>query len=73
MTRSWRAGSGETVGREAARTCDGVSDVLPDGTYLAVLIRPAIRGAYGSSCWPPPARARTLDDINAIPDAFDAW
>jgi hypothetical protein len=45
--------------------------VLPDGTYLTALIKPTIRGARRERLL---AAARTdadLDDINAVPDAFD--
>jgi hypothetical protein len=48
-----------------------VVKILPDGTYLTVLIKPTIRGGRRERLLAA-ARARAdLDDINAVPDAFD--
>ena len=45
--------------------------VLPDGTYLTVLIKPAIRGARRERLLAAARDGVDLDDINAVPDAFD--
>jgi len=45
--------------------------VLPDGTYLTVLIKPAIRGSRREQLLAAARAGENLDDINAVPDAFD--
>jgi hypothetical protein len=45
--------------------------VLPDGTYLTVLIKPTIRGARRQRLLAAARDGVDLDDINAVPDAFD--
>lgn len=45
--------------------------VLPDGTYLTVLIKPAIRGARRERLLAAARAGADLADINAVPDAFD--
>jgi hypothetical protein len=48
-----------------------VVTVLPDGTYLSVLINPAIRGARRQRLLAAARAGTDLDDINLVPDAFD--
>jgi hypothetical protein len=45
--------------------------VLPDGTYLTVLIKPTIRGARRERLLAAARAGEDLQDINAVPDAFD--
>ena len=45
--------------------------VLPDGTYWTVLIRPTIRGRRRERLLQAARAGLDLDDINAVPDAFD--
>jgi hypothetical protein len=45
--------------------------VLPDGTYLTVLIRPAIRGTRRERLLAAARDGADLADINTVPDAFD--
>jgi len=45
--------------------------VLPDGTYLTVLIKPTIRGGRRERLLTAARTRQDLDDINAVPDAFD--
>ena len=45
--------------------------VLPDGTYLTVLITPTIRGARRERLLAAARAGADLTDINAVPDAFD--
>jgi hypothetical protein len=45
--------------------------VLPDGTYLTVLIAPSIRGARRERLLAAARAGQDLSDINAVPDAFD--
>ena len=45
--------------------------VLPDGTYWTVLIRPTIRGGRRERLLQAARAGLDLDDINAVPDAFD--
>ncbi|MBM0230300.1 MULTISPECIES: IS4 family transposase [Micromonospora] len=45
--------------------------VLPDGTYLTVLIKPTIRGGRRERLLAAARAGQDLDDINAVPDAFD--
>jgi hypothetical protein len=45
--------------------------ILPDGTYLAVLIKPTIRGGRRERLLAAARGGEDLDDINAVPDAFD--
>jgi Insertion element 4 transposase N-terminal/Transposase DDE domain len=45
--------------------------VLPDGTYLSVLIKPTIRGARRERLLAAARAGEDLQDINAVPDAFD--
>jgi len=45
--------------------------VLADGTYLTVLIRPAIRGSRRERLLAAARAGEDLADINAVPDAFD--
>jgi hypothetical protein len=48
-----------------------VVQVLPDGTYLTMLIKPAVRGARRERLLAAARAGADLDDINAVPDAFD--
>jgi len=45
--------------------------VLPDGTYLTVLIKPTIRGGRRERLLAAARAGQDLQDINAVPDAFD--
>jgi hypothetical protein len=45
--------------------------VLPDGTYLTILIKPGIRGARRERLLAAARAGVDLGDINAVPDAFD--
>jgi hypothetical protein len=45
--------------------------VLPDGTYLTVLIKPAIRGRQRERLLAAARAGDDLADISAVPDAFD--
>jgi hypothetical protein len=45
--------------------------VLPDGTYLTVLIKPTIRGGRRERLLAAARAGQDLEDINAVPDAFD--
>jgi hypothetical protein len=45
--------------------------VLPDGTYLTVLIKPAIRGRQRERLLAAARAGEDLDDISIVPDAFD--
>ena len=45
--------------------------VLPDGTYWTVLIKPTIRGRRRERLLQAARAGLDLDDINAVPDAFD--
>ena len=45
--------------------------VLPDGTYLTVLIKPAIRGRRRQRLLAAARAGADLADINTVPDAFD--
>jgi hypothetical protein len=45
--------------------------VLSDGTYLTVLIKPTIRGGRRERLLAAVRAGADLDDINAVPDAFD--
>ena len=45
--------------------------VLPDGTYLTVLIKPAIRGRQRERLLAAARAGEDLDDISTVPDAFD--
>ena len=45
--------------------------VLPDGTYLTVLIKPTIRGRRRERLLAAAHAGTDLTDINAVPDAFD--
>jgi hypothetical protein len=45
--------------------------VLPDGTYLTVLIKPAIRGGRRERLLAAARAGQDLEDINLVPDAFD--
>jgi hypothetical protein len=45
--------------------------VLPDGTYLSMLIKPTIRGRRRERLLAAARTGQNLDDINAVPDAFD--
>jgi hypothetical protein len=45
--------------------------VLPDGTYLTVLIKPTIRGARRERLIAAARAGADLSDINTVPDAFD--
>ena len=45
--------------------------VLPDGTYLTVLIKPAIRGARRGRLLAAARAGLDLGDIDAVPNAFD--
>ena len=45
--------------------------VLPDGTYLTALIKPTIRGARRERLLAAARTDEDLEDINAVPDAFD--
>ena len=45
--------------------------VLPDGTYLTVLVKPTIRGARRERLLAAARAGQDLQDINAVPDAFD--
>jgi len=45
--------------------------VLPDGTYLTVLIKPTIRGARRERLLAAARAGEDLQNINAVPDAFD--
>jgi hypothetical protein len=48
-----------------------VVKILPDGTYLTVLIKPTIRGGRRERLLAAARAGEDLDDINAVPDAFD--
>ena len=48
-----------------------VIKVLRDGTYLTALIKPTIRGARRERLLATAGAGADLDDINAVPDAFD--
>jgi Insertion element 4 transposase N-terminal/Transposase DDE domain len=48
-----------------------VVTVLPDGTYLTVLIKPTIRGGRRERLLAAARAGQNLGDINAVPDAFD--
>jgi hypothetical protein len=48
-----------------------VITVCPDGTYLTVLIKPAIRGRRRERLLAAARDGADLADINAVPDAFD--
>jgi Insertion element 4 transposase N-terminal len=45
--------------------------VLPDGTYLTILIKPTIRGQRRERLLAAARDGVDLDDITAVPDAFD--
>jgi hypothetical protein len=45
--------------------------VLPDGTYLTVLITPAVRGARRERLLAAARAGADLSDINVVPDPFD--
>jgi Insertion element 4 transposase N-terminal/Transposase DDE domain len=45
--------------------------VLPDGTYLTVLIKPTIRGGRRERLLAAARAGQDLQDINLVPDAFD--
>lgn len=45
--------------------------ILPDGTYLTVLIKPTIRGGRRERLLAAARAGQDLQDINAVPDAFD--
>ena len=45
--------------------------VLPDGTFLTVLIAPTIRGARRARLLAAARAGDDLTDINAVPDAYD--
>jgi hypothetical protein len=45
--------------------------VLSDGTYLTVLIKPTVRGGRRQRLLAAARAGLDLDDINAVPDAFD--
>ena len=45
--------------------------VLPDGTYLTVLVKPTIRGGRRERLLAAARAGLDLDDINLVPDAFD--
>jgi hypothetical protein len=45
--------------------------VLPDGTYLTVLIKPSIRGRRRERLLAAARAGLDLTDINTVPDAFD--
>lgn len=45
--------------------------VLPDGTYLTVLVKPAIRGRQRERLLAAARAGGDLDDISTVPDAFD--
>jgi hypothetical protein len=45
--------------------------VLPDGTYLTVLIKPTIRGGRRERLLAAARAGQDLEDINLVPDAFD--
>jgi hypothetical protein len=45
--------------------------VLPDGTYLTALIKPTIRGRRRERLLAAARAGADLDDINAVPEAFD--
>lgn len=45
--------------------------VLPDGTYLTVLIKPTVRGGRRARLLAAARAGADLRDINAVPDAFD--
>lgn len=45
--------------------------VLPDGTYLTIVIKPTIRGARRERLLAAARDGVDLDDINAVPAAFD--
>jgi hypothetical protein len=46
--------------------------VVPDGTYLTVLITPTVRGGRRARLLAAARAGADLGDINAVPDAFDA-
>jgi hypothetical protein len=48
-----------------------VVKVLPDGGYLTALIKPTIRGRRRERLFDAARAGEDLDDINAVPDAFD--
>jgi hypothetical protein len=48
-----------------------VVQVLPDGTYWTVLIKPTIRGGRRERLLAAARDRLDLDDINMVPDAFD--
>jgi hypothetical protein len=48
-----------------------VVKVLPDGTYLTALVKPAIRGTRRDRLLAAARAGADLEDINAVPDAFD--
>lgn len=48
-----------------------VVKILPDGTYLSVLIKPTIRGRRRERLLAAARAGQDLDDINAVPDAYD--
>jgi hypothetical protein len=48
-----------------------VARVLPDGTYLTVLIKPTIRGRRRERLLAAARAGADLDDISAVPDVFD--
>jgi hypothetical protein len=45
--------------------------VLPDGTYLTVLVKPTVRGKRRERLLAAARAGQDLDDINVVPDAFD--
>jgi hypothetical protein len=45
--------------------------ILPDGTYLTVLIKPTVRGGRRERILAAARAGEDLGDINAVPDAFD--
>jgi len=45
--------------------------ILPDGTYLTVLIKPTVRGRRRERLLAAARAGADLGDINAVPDAFD--
>jgi Insertion element 4 transposase N-terminal/Transposase DDE domain len=48
-----------------------VVKVLPDGTYLTVLIKPSTRGRRRQRLLAAAHAGQDLDDVNTVPDAFD--
>jgi Insertion element 4 transposase N-terminal/Transposase DDE domain len=48
-----------------------IVNVLPDGTYWTVLVKPTIRGSRRERLLAAARTGLNLDDINTVPDAFD--